>query len=129
MTSVSGQGNPTNGTAKDSKAYKILSKPQWEEWQASGTFSGAGIDINDGFIHLSTAPQAGETYDKFFAGQSGLVLAEVDLEKLGSEPVKWEPSRHGELFPHVYGKIPLTAVVSHSEDITRDQLDEIQRDS
>jgi uncharacterized protein (DUF952 family) len=81
-----------------SKAYKILTAGQC-----------APIDIEDGYIHLSTAEQVAETAAKHFAGLSDLVLAEVDLEVLG-DTVHWEPSRGGQLFPHVYGTIPLDAV-------------------
>ncbi|KAK7547715.1 hypothetical protein IWX49DRAFT_509311 [Phyllosticta citricarpa] len=97
-------------------AFKILTAPQWADWQQSTSFNGASIDLTDGYIHLSTSAQAGETYAKFFAGQSDLVVAEVDLEKLG-DTVKWEPSRNAELFPHVYGSIPLTAVLRHWEKV------------
>ncbi|KAK8253024.1 hypothetical protein HDK77DRAFT_168460 [Phyllosticta capitalensis] len=97
-------------------AFKILTAPQWAEWQRTQTFNGASIDLTDGYIHLSTAQQAGETYAKFFAGQTDLVVAEVDLEKLG-DTVKWEASRGGALFPHVYGSIPSSAVLRHWEKV------------
>jgi uncharacterized protein (DUF952 family) len=92
-----------------SKAYKILTAGQWAGWQAKGEFTGAPIDIEDGYIHLSTAEQVTETAAKHFAGLSDLVLAEVDLDALG-DVVHWEPSRGGQLFPHIYGTIPLDAV-------------------
>jgi uncharacterized protein (DUF952 family) len=92
-----------------SKAYKILTAGQWAAWQDRGEFTGAPIDIEDGYIHLSTAEQVTETAAKHFAGLSDLVLAEVDLDQLG-DLVRWEPSRGGQLFPHVYGIIPLAAV-------------------
>jgi beta-hydroxylase len=92
-----------------SKAYKILTAGQWASWQDKGEFSGAPIDIDDGYIHLSTAEQVAETAAKHFAGLSNLVLAEVDLDQLG-DIVHWEPSRGGQLFPHIYGTIPLDAV-------------------
>lgn len=111
---------------KTSKAYKILSNAQWIEWQANGTFSGAGIDLTDGFIHLSTAHQAGETYAKFFAGQLDLVLVEVDLERVDARLVRWEPSRGGELFPHIYGELPLDAAVSHTENINRESFETLR---
>ncbi len=91
-------------------AFKILTADQWAAWQAEGVFRGAAIDIADGFIHLSAADQVAETAAKHFAGQSGLVLAEVALSGLG-DAVKWEPSRGGSLFPHVYAAIPLSAVL------------------
>jgi uncharacterized protein (DUF952 family) len=92
-----------------SKAYKILTAGQWAAWQGRGAFSGAPIDLDDGYIHLSTAEQVAETAEKHFAGLSDLVLAEVDLDLLG-DIVHWEESRGGQLFPHVYGTIPLEAV-------------------
>ncbi len=92
-------------------AFKILTAEQWDRWQAEGIFRGSPIDIDDGFIHLSAADQVAITAAKHFAGQSGLVLAEVALPGLG-DTVKWEPSRGGALFPHVYAAIPLSAVVS-----------------
>jgi uncharacterized protein (DUF952 family) len=91
------------------KAFKILTEAQWNSFQAEGQFQGAAIDLEDGYIHLSTADQLDETLNKHFAGQSGLVIAEVDLSLLG-DAVKWEVSRGGALFPHVYGIIPLLAV-------------------
>lgn len=92
-----------------SKAYKILTAGQWAAWRGRGEFSGAPIDLDDGYIHLSTAEQVAETAEKHFAGLSDLVLAEVDLDLLG-DMVHWEESRGGQLFPHVYGTIPLEAV-------------------
>lgn len=70
-------------------AYKILTAPQWAAWQESGLFAGAPVDIADGFIHLSAADQVAGTREKHFAGQSGLVLAEIDLASLGAA-VKWK---------------------------------------
>jgi uncharacterized protein (DUF952 family) len=67
-----------------------------------GSFAGAPVDLADGYIHLSTADQLTETVDKHFAGQGDLQVAAVDLEALG-DAVKWEPSRGGALFPHIYG--------------------------
>ena len=72
-------------------------------------FKGAGIDINDGFIHFSTAQQAAETAAKHFAGQAGLVLVAVDAEKIGAA-LKWEVSRGGQLFPHLYASLPIRDV-------------------
>ncbi|KAF2088763.1 DUF952-domain-containing protein [Saccharata proteae CBS 121410] len=97
-------------------AFKILSAEEWKDWETSTSFKGASIDLADGYIHLSTAAQSAETYAKYFAGQPNLVLAEVDLELLG-DAVKWEESRGGQLFPHVYGPIPLSAVLRVREDV------------
>lgn len=93
-----------------STAYKILTAEQWARFEASGLFEGAPIDLVDGYIHMSTAMQTAETAAKHFAGQDGLVLAAVDLDRLG-DAVRWEPSRGGQLFPHIYGVLPMTAVL------------------
>ncbi len=90
-------------------AYKILTAEQWAQFQAGGIFHGAPIDLSDGYIHLSTAEQLSETLTKHFAGQTGLVIAEVDLTVLGAT-VTWEASRGGALFPHIYGPLPMAAV-------------------
>ena len=100
-------------------AYKILTAPQWAQWQAEGTFAGAPIDLADGYIHLSSADQVTETADKHFAGQPDLFVIRVDLVALG-DAVQWEPSRGGALFPHVYGTLPLPCAVAHLP-LTRDQ--------
>ena len=91
-------------------AYKILTAAQWAQFQAEGVFHGAPVDLADGYIHLSTRDQLQGTLDKHFVGQSGLVIAEVDLAQLG-ETVKWEVSRGGALFPHIYGPLPMAAVL------------------
>ena len=93
-------------------AYKVLTGQQFAQWQADGNFAGAPVDLADGYIHLSTADQLGATLDKHFAGQSGLVIAAIDLAVLG-DAVRWEPSRGGALFPHVYGALQIAALVSH----------------
>jgi uncharacterized protein (DUF952 family) len=95
-------------------AYKVLTADQMTALETDGVFAGAPVDLADGYIHLSTAEQLGETIDKHFAGQSNLWLAAVDLEVLG-DAVKWEPSRGGQLFPHIYGPLPLDAVIAYSE--------------
>jgi uncharacterized protein (DUF952 family) len=84
--------------------YKILSAAEWQAAERAGVFKGAGIDLNDGFIHFSTAEQAAETAAKHFAGQAGLVLIAVDAERLGAA-LKWEVSRGGQLFPHLYASL------------------------
>lgn len=96
-------------TAHPTTAFKILTADQWAAWQRAGSFAGASIDLTDGYIHLSSVDTAAETFEKYFADQSNLVVVEVELEKLG-DTVKWEPSRGGALFPHVYGTIPRSAV-------------------
>ena len=91
-------------------AFKILTCEQWVQFQADGVFHGAPVDLADGYIHLSAADQLQGTLDKHFAGQKGLVIAEVDLAALG-DLVRWEVSRGGALFPHIYGILPMTAVL------------------
>ena len=94
-----------------SVAYKILTAPQWAQWQADGVFDGAPVDLADGYVHLSTADQVTETVNKHFAGQYDLYVVRVDLAALG-DLVRWEPSRGGALFPHVYGTLPLAVAVA-----------------
>ena len=95
-------------------AFKILTAGEWAQFQAAGIFHGAPVDIADGYIHLSATEELQGTLDKHFAGQSGLVIAEVDLAALG-DLVRWEVSRGGALFPHIYGALPMTAVLSFAE--------------
>lgn len=90
--------------------YKIVPKSLWREAEASGVFEGAPVDIADGFIHFSTASQARETAAKHFAGQDNLLIAAIDGSKLG-EALRYEPSRGGALFPHLYGPLSLVNVV------------------
>ncbi len=92
-----------------STAFKILTAEQWDQFQAEGVFYGAPVDLADGYIHLSTAVQLGETLAKHFAGQSGLIIAEIDLTGFGDD-LRWEVSRGGALFPHLYGRLPMEAV-------------------
>jgi beta-hydroxylase len=92
-------------------AFKILTGEEWARFQAEGRFEGSPVDRADGFIHLSAAGQVDGTLERHFAGQTGLVLAEVDLGALG-DTVRWEESRGGALFPHVYGALPLSAVLA-----------------
>lgn len=92
-------------------AFKILTREQWETFRAEGVFTGAPVDVADGYTHLSARDQVHETAAKHFAGQDNLVLAMIDLVALG-DAVRWEPSRGGALFPHVYGSLPLDAVTT-----------------
>lgn len=89
--------------------FKICSHASWREAEAAGCYGGAPVDVADGYIHLSTATQVGKTATKHFAGQSDLVLIAIDTDVLGSA-LKWEPSRGGDLFPHLYGDLPVAAV-------------------
>ncbi|MGX0585677.1 uncharacterized protein (DUF952 family) [Sphingomonas sanguinis] len=93
-------------------AYKVLTADQMAVLEQEGVFTGAPVDLADGYIHLSTAAQLTETVDKHFAGQTDLHIAAVDLEAMG-EAVKWEESRGGQLFPHLYAPLPLSAVVAY----------------
>ena len=98
----------------DAIAYKVLTADQLHTLEHEGSFAGAPVDLADGYIHLSTADQLAGTIDKHFAGQSGLQLVAVDLEAL-ADKVKWEESRGGALFPHIYdAPITLDVVVAYS---------------
>jgi len=90
--------------------YKIVASDLWRTAEDSGVFAGAGIDLDDGFIHLSTGPQARRTAQLYFAGQDNLVLVAADAASLG-KALKYEPSRDGDLFPHLYASLPLTSVL------------------
>ncbi|MBL8650225.1 MAG: DUF952 domain-containing protein [Sphingopyxis sp.] len=92
-------------------AFKVLTQQQWADFERERVFRGAPVDIADGYIHLSTAEQLDETIAKYFAGETGLMIAEVNLVQLG-EAVRWEPARGGALFPHIYAELPIHAVVS-----------------
>ena len=97
--------------AHPATADKIFTSDQWAQFVADGVFMGAPVDLADGYIHLSAADQLQGTLDKHFAGQVGLVIAEIDLAMLGAT-VKWEVSRGGALFPHIYGPLPMAAVLA-----------------
>lgn len=89
--------------------FKILTRQQWLEAEIMGVFKGAPIDVEDGYIHLSTRDQVQETADRHFAGMDGLLLAAVDAGALG-DALLYEPSRGGALFPHLYAQLDLKAV-------------------
>ena len=89
--------------------YKICQRTVWQAAERQGVFSGAGIDLADGFIHFSTAAQVEETARRHFAGEADLFLVAVDADALGQR-LRYEPSRGGALFPHLYDTLPLTAV-------------------
>jgi uncharacterized protein (DUF952 family) len=86
------------------QVYKIIARWAWGEAVARGRFDGAAIDLRDGYIHLSTMAQAQETARLHFRGQADLVLVALSAEALGAA-LKWEPSRGGQLFPHLYGPL------------------------
>ena len=90
--------------------YKILRRPEWDVFRAAGVTAGAPVDLADGFIHFSTAGQVVETAAKWFATESDLVLVAVQAEALGAD-LKWEASRGGALFPHLYRPLHLSDVV------------------
>ncbi|MCH2180555.1 MAG: DUF952 domain-containing protein [Mariniblastus sp.] len=94
--------------------YKIVARDTWNRALENGSFEGAEIDLEDGFIHFSSAEQVRRTADRFFQGRDGLVLVGVDARMLGDE-LKWEPAADGTLFPHLYDPLPLSAVVSQDE--------------
>lgn len=89
--------------------YKIFRRPEWDAFKAAGETAGAPVDLSDGFIHFSTGAQVIETAAKHFATESDLVLVTVDADRLGPA-LKWEPSRGGALFPHLYRRLRLDEV-------------------
>jgi uncharacterized protein (DUF952 family) len=95
----------------DQIAYKVLLASELRQMQRDGEFRGSPADTADGYIHLSCASQVAATVDKYFSGVDGLALAAVDLSRLGNT-VRWEASRDGQSFPHIYGLLPIEAVVS-----------------
>ena len=97
-----------------SRIYKILPRAEWEAARSAGRYLGSSVDADDGFIHFSTAAQAQETAAKHFAGQPGLVVLEVEADDLG-DALRWEPSRGGQLFPHLYGALDAVHVRSVAE--------------
>lgn len=90
--------------------YKILRADEWRRTQEAGALLGSPADLADGFIHFSTAAQARATAAKHFSGERGLTLAAVEADALGAA-LKWEPSRGGALFPHLYGELPLASIL------------------
>jgi uncharacterized protein (DUF952 family) len=88
--------------------YKICPAVQWAEAERTGEFRGSAADLADGYIHFSTAVQVADTAAKHFAGMSDLVLVAVEAEDLG-QALRWEPSRGGALFPHLFGVLPAAA--------------------
>jgi uncharacterized protein (DUF952 family) len=88
--------------------YKICSAAEWREAARAGIFHGSPDDLRDGYIHFSTAEQVAQTAARHFAGQDDLLLIAVDAAALGAN-LKWEPSRGGALFPHLYADLPVDA--------------------
>jgi uncharacterized protein (DUF952 family) len=89
--------------------YKICDAALWREAERRQKFAGAAVDLADGFIHFSAAEQVADTAQAHFSGKRGLVIVAVSADALGAA-LKWEPSRSGTAFPHLYGDLPLTAV-------------------
>ena len=93
----------------DTRVFKVLRRKEWETARERGTFSGSDDDRHDGFIHMSTLEQLQGTLAKHFAGEADLVLLQIPADAVRSI-LKWEPSRGGALFPHLYVDLPLEAV-------------------
>lgn len=98
------------GDGRLTRVYKILPRSAWEAARAEGVYRGSEVDRSDGFIHFSTAAQAAETARRHFRGQRDLVVLALDSADLGA-PLKWEPSRGGDLFPHLYGDLATNLVL------------------
>ena len=94
--------------------YKIVPATLWREAEAAGVFAGAPVDLADGYIHFSTASQTQETADKHFSGQTGLLLVALVAEDFGAD-MRWETSRGGALFPHLYAPLKTSAARAVNE--------------
>jgi uncharacterized protein (DUF952 family) len=92
---------------------KLLRAAEWAQFQADGQFAGSADDVRDGYIHLSTPSQAPATLAKWFAGDAGVMALTLDADRLG-DALKWEASRGGQLFPHLYRPLRLADVVAAS---------------
>ncbi|MDD9910081.1 MAG: DUF952 domain-containing protein [Ahrensia sp.] len=90
--------------------YKICAREDWEQARENGRFEGAQIDVTDGFIHFSSAAQVRETARRHYAGKRDLLLIAIDATQLGDD-LKWEPSRGGDLFPHLHAALPVDTVL------------------
>ena len=98
-------------SVKETIAYKVLTAAELAALE-DGSFDGAAVDRADGYIHLSTATQLAETVARHFPGQGDLAIAAVDLDALGAA-VRWEKSRGGDHFPHLYGRLTLDVVIAY----------------
>jgi uncharacterized protein (DUF952 family) len=96
---------------KLSMIYKICTQDEWRHFSVAGEFAGSPDDLRDGFIHLSGPDQVARTAAKFFTGRTDLILLEIDPARLGNS-LRWEPSASGTIYPHVYGPLPMAAVVA-----------------
>jgi uncharacterized protein (DUF952 family) len=97
----------------DELLYKVLRASEWREAQSQGALAGSPDDLRDGFIHLSTRGQLDGTLDRHFAGETGLVVLEIAAARVHAD-LKWERSRDGGVFPHLYGVLPLDAIIRTS---------------
>ena len=98
--------------------YKVCESGLWEDAKQVGKFIGAEIDLQDGYIHFSTASQLRDTLNRHFAGRDGLVLLKIEISQLD---IIWETARNGDLFPHLYEHLPLNSVVAeHHLDLSAD---------
>jgi uncharacterized protein (DUF952 family) len=116
----------TDTTTTPLAAFKVLTGEEMMALESNGVFEGAPVDLQDGFIHLSTADQLTETVNKHFAGQRDLHVAEVDLGAYSDDAVRWEASRGGELFPHLYAVLLLETVVAYGP-LERDQDGQVRQ--
>ena len=104
---------PDHAPDRTQTVYKIVDAAIWREAEAAGRFEGAGIDLTDGYIHFSTADQARETAARHYRGRDGLMRVAVDgaaLDREAGEAFRYEPSRGGALFPHLYAALPMACV-------------------
>lgn len=106
------------------RIYKIISAAEWTAARRAGSFVGSPADLRDGYIHLSTASQAPETFRRHFLGQSGLLILAFSARRLGTA-LRWEVSRGGELFPHLYGPLDCSLVdaVASIDGAAEEQLE------
>jgi len=92
------------------QVFKILRRPEWEAFHEDGKTTGAPVDLKDGFIHFSTAGQLADTLALHFSGEDGLLILAAAAETLG-DALRWDPSRGGDLFPHLYRELSLKDVL------------------
>lgn len=116
---------PQASTPPDqSPIYKVCPQAVWEAIRSLDAWTGSPHDLRDGFMHFSAAHQLPGTVLKHFAGQTDLVLISIDPNRLGVR-LQWEPSRDGDLFPHLYGPLPLAAVIE-ARNLVMDEAGRIQ---
>lgn len=107
------------------RIYKILLRSEWTAAQTAGEFQGSAIDLQDGYIHFSTAAQARETARRYFVWLKDLVVLEVEGDDLGPA-LRWEPSRGGDLFPHLYAPLAVADVKAvHEAPLDADGVPEM----